>query len=569
MSMTSRDKLSKTMRIEIEADPRADWHPKVRPPTPPTPHTASKPRKRIITRAARLRNTPERQGRSELQELFENTYDAAFITDFSGLISAANVRAAEFFGFSREEMTGASITQLIVGFGEDILKAIAENLNEGRFTLLEAQCIRADNSRFLTEISTSLLQLTHEDCLCFFLRDITARREAELSLQAANESLRIEITERHRAEAQLNEAIAKLQDHDKAQTQFVSNVSHELKTPLASIHYMTGNMLKGVLGPVPDRLLPYMNMIREDCTRLRRTVEDILDMSRSEAGSLVLRRVSVPFSRFIRQAITPLSVQAEAAQLQLRLTLNDHLGFVQCDPRKLERVMTNIVKNAIKFNRQGGSIHVQAWRETQEGGQCVYLCVDDTGIGIDAEHLPHITERFYRVGEFVSGSGLGLSISKDLIERHGGQLQIESPPPGESIGTRVLVRLPSIAAPSILLVYKSEAVRNMVARTMMDLGYALQAVTIGEGAICILDTVQPDYIILDWSAPDMSGAAMIAAANAQPHLKSVPFLVITGSDANPAQREILRGFNIPTVSSPLTEQNLLNSFDKILADHEG
>jgi PAS domain S-box-containing protein len=560
--MTSRDQLSKTMRIEIDANPREDWHPKAYSAAPPQTS-----RKKIIVRAVRPRNTPRQTQSNELQELFQNTYDAAFITDFSGVISSANVRASEFFSFTREEMTGANISELIVGFGEKILETIAENLNEGRFTLLEAQCIRADNSRFLSEISTSLLQLASGDCLCFFLRDITERREAEVSLQAANESLRIEIAERQRVEAKLNEAIAKLQEHDKAQTQFVSNVSHELKTPLASIHYMTGNMLKGVLGPVPETMIPYMNMIREDCTRLRRTVEDILDMSRSEAGLLVLRRVSVAFSRFIRQSTSPLGIQAEAANLQLRLTLDDHLGFVQCDPRKLERVVTNIVKNAIKFNREGGSIHVQAWRETHADGQWVCLCVDDTGIGIAPEHLPHITERFYRVGEFVSGSGLGLCISKELILRHGGQLKIESPPPGANKGTRVLVRLPSIETPSILLIHSGGDILDVVTRTMTDVGYSLQSVPLAEATAQRLESSRPDYMIIDWSTPDMSGAAIISAISAIPHLATVPLLVITGPDANPAQREILRGFNIPAVQSPLTEQRLLRSFDNILADH--
>ncbi len=553
--MASRDNLSKTMRIEIESNPRDNWQPKVHSRTSHSP-------KKIITKAARLRNMPER---SELKELFENTYDAAFITNFSGLITAVNIRASEFFGFSCEEMTGANIIQLIVGFNEDILKAISENLNEGRFTLLEAQCIRADNSRFHAEISTSLLQLTKKDCLCFFLRDITARRETEQSLQAANESLRVEIEERERAEEKLKDAIASLQAHDKAQTQFVSNVSHELKTPVASILYMAGNMLKGVVGPVPDRLHPYLGMIREDCTRLRRTVDDILDMSRIEAGSLVLRQVSVSFSRFVRQAVTPLTVQAEAARLQLKMTLDEDLGFVQCDPRKLERVIINIVKNAIKFNREDGAISVQTWRDPANK-DWVCLCVDDTGIGIEVEHLPHLTERFYRVGEYVSGSGLGLSISKDLIERHGGELVIESPPPGQEIGTRVLVRLPSIAPPSVLLIHDSDQVLTVVAAAMVAQGYRAQTVKTGNAARDMLEKVQPDYIILDWSGDNMDGAAMIAAV--QPHLQDVAILAIVGENASVAQCEILRGFNIPTVSCPFDEKTLLNSFDNILADHE-
>jgi two-component system CheB/CheR fusion protein len=308
-------------------------------------------------------------------------------------------------------------------------------------------------------------------------------------------------------------------------------------------------------------------MIREDCTRLQRTVEDILDMSRAEAHSLALRFVRVPFSRFARRSIIPLQVQAEAANLSLSLTLDEHLGFVQCDPRKLERVITNIVKNAIKFNRAEGAIDIKAFPQADEDGHWICLQIDDTGVGIAPEHLPHITERFYRVGEYVSGSGLGLCISKELIERHGGQLIIESPPHGKQAGTRVQVRLPSVEAPSVLLIYNDLDIRDVISRTMMDIGYSLQVVPLGDAAQQLLETAQSDYIILDWSACDMSGAAVVSASTALPNLAEAPLLVITGgNNNNPARREILHGLNIPVIMAPLTSDTLLNAFDNILAD---
>lgn len=566
-----REQLSKTMHIEIKPNPRDSWQPKMHTESPKQIQKGA--RKKIIMRSKRhqtAKSTPPtmmRAENSELQELFQNTYDAAFITDFSGQINMANVRATDFFGYTREEMRNANITQLVVGFSDEILVSIKNNLNVGRFTLLEAECVRADNSRFQAEISTSLLQLTNSECLCFFLRDITKRYETEVSLQTANENLKKEIDERHKAEQMLQAAITRLKEHDKAQTQFVSNVSHELKTPLASINYMAGNLLNGVLGPPPESFVPYLQMIREDCSRLSQTVEDILDMTRSEAGSLKLRHVPVSYGRFIRKAITPLNIQAEAAQLTLQMSIDPDLGFVACDPRKLERVLTNIVKNAIKFNREDGSVHVQTCVcDDDESKSWACVCVDDTGIGIAQEHLPHITKRFYRVGEYVSGSGLGLYISNELVERQGGCLHIESPPPGKSVGTRVSVYLPLISAPTVLLIQKDPTVGSIISDTLHNEGYDIRTVWADEDFNAVLDSTQPDLLLIDWCAPDMSGAAIIAAIKQSSHLEKTPTLVFTGSDENTAKNEILRGFAIPTLAGSLTEQTIINRLDKIMAD---
>ena len=143
---------------------------------------------------------------------------------------------------------------------------------------------------------------------------------------------------------------------------------------------------------------------------------------------------------------------------------------------------------------------------------------------------------------------------------------IESPPPGQEIGTRVLVRLPSIAPPSVLLIHDSDQVLTVVTAAMVAQGYRAQTVKTGNAARDMLEKVQPDYIILDWSGDNMDGAAMIAAV--QLHLQNVAILAIVGENASVAQCEILRGFNIPTVSCPFDEKTLLNSFDNILADHE-
>jgi CheY-like chemotaxis protein len=251
------------------------------------------------------------------------------------------------------------------------------------------------------------------------------------------------------------------------------------------------------------------------------------------------------------------------------MTVDQELGFIACDPRKLERVLTNIVKNAIKFNREGGSIQVQAWvTQDEEQQPWVCVCVDDTGIGIAPEHLPHITKRFYRVGEYVSGSGLGLYISKDLVERQGGSLHIESPPPGKNTGTRVSIYLPLITPPTVVLIYQDEHVKNAIEAALSDEGYDVKSAQAGSEAEVLLTNIQPEVLLLDWSGSDMRGAAIIAAVKAHAHLAAIPTLVITGKAESPAKNEILRGFQLPTLSESLSKQTILSRLDKTLADSQ-
>ncbi len=514
---------------------------------------------------------------ADFKELFQGVYDAAFITDLEGYINDANVRATLFFERTKKELRNKNISDIIIGLNPSMLETISRNLENDQFTLIQAHCARKDATLFSAEISSSRISLANAEYLCFFIRDVTARRNAEEALQCAhhelecevaehtkaNENLHLEIAERTRIEEELKHAIVQLKEHDKARMQFVSNVSHEFRTPLTSISYMADNMLKGVVGDIPDRALEYLHMVKEDCQRLTRAVEDILDMSRLDADTLTLSLVRLPFARFIRRVVNGLKIQAMAQHQELVVHLPDGAGFVECDPKKMERIAYNVIKNAIQYTPQNGTVEIRLCANP-DVPNFLFLEVEDNGIGIEPEYLDRVTERYFRVGEYVSGTGLGLAICKELLERHGGGIELKSPPPNRTKGTLVSICVPLVPPSNLLVVSDESSVKDELVNQFAGQGYQVYVADNGDEALAILPNIVMDAICLDWSRPGMDGGVLVAKLKSNSDLSQIPLVAITGDSAEGVKQEILDGMGIPALGVPWQQDNLLDQVEEIV-----
>jgi two-component system sensor histidine kinase/response regulator len=291
------------------------------------------------------------------------------------------------------------------------------------------------------------------------VEDITERKGAEAELQKTlgelerrvlqrttalmetNKALQDELGERQRTEERLRVAMARLEEFDKAKMQFVFNISHELKTPLVSLRYAVENMLKGVTGPPSEKQTEYLVLMRRGIERLTHTLQEVLDLSRLEAHAMTLAPSQAVAADFVRLAIQPLAIVAEEKAVRLASFLDDIPERIEWDLDKMERVLFNLVENAIKFTPAGGLVEV-AMKKDSERPDFVVLTVTDNGVGIAPRHLGHIMERYYRADESISGAGLGLSIGREIVRLHGGEISLACPPPGRETGTQVNVTLP-------------------------------------------------------------------------------------------------------------------------------
>jgi two-component system, OmpR family, phosphate regulon sensor histidine kinase PhoR len=237
------------------------------------------------------------------------------------------------------------------------------------------------------------------------------------------------------------QSLTELKRVDALRTDFIANASHELRTPLASLI----GFIDTLLGPAAKDTAArekFLSIMRGQADRMSRLIDDLLSLSRIEMHQHVLPTGSVDLSGLLREVREGLQTQAKAAELEVVLTLPEKPVLVTGDRSQLYEVFENLIDNAIKYGATGKSVEVTL-SEVDRPGARYQVSVVDHGPGVEPEHVPRMTERFYRIDAETSrkkkGTGLGLAIVKHIVQRHRGQMSIRSKP-GE--GLRVDVLLP-------------------------------------------------------------------------------------------------------------------------------
>ncbi|RJP25723.1 MAG: hypothetical protein C4527_16670 [Candidatus Omnitrophota bacterium] len=241
----------------------------------------------------------------------------------------------------------------------------------------------------------------------------------------ALETLNLELEDRvARRTEELEQANAELREFDKMKSAFVSQASHDLRTPLTAIKGSLDNLILGIAGALTEKQEKIMNRAVKSVDRLTDLVNDVLDLSRIESGMMVLEKSNVPIRTLVENIINENRPAAEQKRIQL-FAYPETDVTMQADAGKLERVVGELISNAIKYTPEGGTIDVTL---TQKDDQ-IMLSVKDSGIGMTKEECEKIWERFYRTNAsktVAKGSGLGLSIAKELVEMHGGTISVVS-----------------------------------------------------------------------------------------------------------------------------------------------
>jgi signal transduction histidine kinase len=339
-------------------------------------------------------------------------------------------------------------------------------------------------------------------------------------------------------EVKVRERTYELEQADRLRSQFLSLVSHELKTPLTSIKGFLQNLLDGLTGPLNEKQQRYLSRMLDNSDRLIRMIEALLDRTRIQSGRLDLVPGEIDLGHCVADAVEQLRLLAHAKQQTLEAVAPSAPLMVWADRDRLIQIVTNLVQNAVKFTPEGGSIIVTVRQENQT---LAWVSVRDTGPGIPAEFLDQIFDPFFRVKQVrsgIKGLGLGLSIVRTLVELQGGAITARSEPgQGAELSFTIpllsMMALPrgcaSAEAPRILIVEDDPDIRQLLQDRLRTMGYRVQSAVDGIQAVEVMRGERFQGMILDIDIPSLDGVDVLR------HIRTwdqqVPIVMVAASDS--------------------------------------
>lgn len=507
-----------------------------------------------------------RRSEERFRLLVEGVSDyAIFMLDPNGYVMTWNSGAERIKGYSADEIIGQHFSKFYPSdaiesaWPEHELQVATET---GRF-VEDGWRIRKDGTRFWANVTITALRNGNGSLHGFakLTRDLSERKRAE-AMEAMG-AQREEMLEAERSARIAAQRAARMKD------EFLATLSHELRTPLNSILGWT-QLLRRQATPKPEDFHRAMEVIERNTRAQAQLIEDLLDLSRIMSGRIRLDVQLTAIVDIVRGALESAEPIAQAKGVRLESILDPRGGSVTGDPGRLQQIVWNLLSNAIKFTPKDGKVQVLLKRRDSH----IEISVSDTGIGIPASFLPYVFDRFSQKDSSTTrtqgGLGLGLAISKQLVELHGGSLHARSP--GEGQGSTFIVSLPlkmpeAEASPvdrihpahaipeeqSILpdlagvhaLVVDDEAdARDLIQRVLLDQGATVSAVESGEDAIRIIETSSPDILISDVGMPEMDGYQMMRRIRAsEQHGQRIPAVALTAfARAEDRKRALLAGY---------------------------
>jgi PAS domain S-box-containing protein len=379
-------------------------------------------------RILQRRKTEKELEKSEdkFRTIFASTNDAIIMHDLKGNIMEANKTACETMGYSRDELLHMKTKDINTSHSKEEIPQRIKEVKEKGHAIFEATFRRSDDTTIPVEISSRMIEYNDKPAILVVARDITERKRAEEELRKYAEDL-----------AKANEELKSL---DKMKDEFLSNVSHELKTPLTSIRGYTELLNDGSLGELGEEQKHAEETVMRNTKRLQRLVDSLLYLSRTQAGTVQYDFEILNISELADQIIEDLRIQTKEKNLEMIKKIEPDLPPIKGDRDKLTDMFTNIIDNSIKFTPKGGSITIFA---NKEDGY-IHINVKDTGIGIPKGMIDNLFQRFYQIDSSqkrkYGGTGLGLYIAKTIVEAHDGEIWVESE--GKGKGTEVHIKLP-------------------------------------------------------------------------------------------------------------------------------
>ena len=372
-----------------------------------------------------------KESQDKLLRMFESVADGITVSNLNGIVIDANKRASQILGInSEEELFGKSQFAFIPQhYHKEAREKMKQGLERGTLIRMEHPIIRADGSELPGEINASVLKDASGSPVGFItvIRDITERKKAE----------------------ELKATVRAAELANQAKSEFLAGMSHELRTPLNAIIGFSQVLQEQYFGKLNEKQAEYVNDVLDSGKHLLSLINDILDLSKIEAGKMELDLSKVKVKDLLEDSLVMIKEKALKHNIELKSHIETDLEGLQirADERKLKQIMFNLLSNAVKFTPDGGTITVEGRKDRKE----FIISVSDTGIGIAPKERKKVFEDFYQAGGSMKdkppGTGLGLPITKRIVEMHGGRIWVESKGLGK--GSRFTFTLPITARQAV------------------------------------------------------------------------------------------------------------------------
>jgi ammonium transporter len=473
-----------------------------------------------------------RETESRFHDLFESSPDAIFVEDFQGKVLEANPAACALHGITRDELIGVNVLDLVP---PDIRSEVAIEFPEMAGSseyVVESLSYTAQGRAVPVEIRASQIKYAGIPAVLLHVRDITERKEFERELQAAKEA----------AEAA-----------NRAKSAFLANMSHELRTPLNAIIGYSEILQEDAEDQGQDDFIPDLVKIRAAGDHLLALINNILDLSKIEAGRMELFLETFRVYDMLVDVAATVYPMVEKNHNTLELNIAEDLDTMNADITKIRQALLNLLGNAAKFT-ESGTITFSAWRAHEDNRDWVVFQVSDTGIGMTPEQIEAVFQEFIQADASTTrrygGTGLGLTISRRFCQMMGGDIIVESV---VDEGTSFTVYLPAEAASpeeiraieqvdlpdtfqpdfttgrsgTVLVIDDDPFVRELIARALIKEGYGVEVAVDGEEGLRKAREIKPDAITLDVMMSGMDGWSVLSLITADPDLAHIPVIMIT------------------------------------------
>ncbi|MFB0937266.1 MAG: ATP-binding protein, partial [Propionivibrio sp.] len=489
-----------------------------------------------------------RESHAALSSVLETTRDGFWHLDVKGYLLDVNPAYCTMSGYTRAELLRMHTSKLDASETPEQVASHIEHVMKFGSDLFETVHRRKDGSLWNVEVSATYRKETGREYFVF-LRDITERKRTEQELEQHRHGLQ-ELVDRRTAElAQAKEAA---ETANRAKSTFLANMSHEIRTPLNGILGMANLLRRRSRSPTLTDRLDKINTAAE---HLLGIINDILDISKIEAGKIILEETPVDIAKLIEAVSAILSERVRSKGIRLQIELDDFPHDLHGDPTRLQQALLNYTTNAVKFTEQG-SVTVRVIRQAENDNWLLARFeVSDTGIGIPPDAKQRLFDYFEQADNSTTrkygGSGLGLAITRRLAELMGGEAGLESTPGVGSTFwftarlTRKAVSAPAPPAPaeanpdkllrqrhrgSRLLVVDDDPLNQEVARFLLeDAGLAIDTAGDGLQAIDMARASPYAAILMDMQMPKLDGVDATRLIRKIPRLQTIPILAMTAN----------------------------------------